>query len=231
MTASEQVGSKCLALPEALVLPDRNTHVADQCIRVNAMWWTTRLAELGLPGGPLPVADSAVPALTRAEVWALADDATATEDGALRLLWSSMAWGLGRRVRLCRKRTQSIRDYADAGRLLREAAIAARTDPVAAYELLHRGGAGVFPYIGPAFGTKFLYFAGGGSPEHPSFILDQRCAQALRGLRWGTLRDGGWSSSTYGEYCTLLRRWAVKLSTDEAPAAGDQVERWLFDQG
>jgi hypothetical protein len=123
-------------------------------------------------------------------------------------------------------------DPARAARLLRTAAELARHSPTEAFEMLHPGGRGAIAHLGPAFGTKFLYFAGAGEVGHPCFILDARVAAALRDLGWSSLGTrGGWGAATYTRYCRLLARWAIELSSGGPPVAGDQIEKWLFDRG
>jgi hypothetical protein len=99
-----------------------------------------------------------------------------------------------------------------AGKLLRRAAELSRTDAAAAYEVLYPRRRSAIKGLGPSFGTKFLYFAGGGDPGHPSLILDSYVAAALHGHGWTSLRGGGWPAWTCQRYCDLLSRWAAPLS-------------------
>jgi hypothetical protein len=224
--------SENLDAPLELNTGDRVVDVAGQRIAVNATWWDRRLRELGLPGGPLRVdGDNGGHSLTREGVWSLAVDAETSDEGALRLLWHVLAWGLGRRTRLCRMRTDAVMvDVPAAAAMLRRAAELSRSDPEGAYDHLHRRGTGRLRGLGPAFGTKYLYFAGGGASAHRSFILDQRCASALKKHGWTALRGGAWSATTYGAYCRLVDRWAVQHQQRIGiPIVGDQIEKWLFD--
>lgn len=110
--------------------------------------------------------------------------------------------------------------------LLTEAAGLSRTEPEAAYRLLN----GQIKNIGPAFFTKYLYFAGAGDPEHPSLILDARVAAALRDhCGWDSLRIGGaWPPDTYGRYCSLLQRWARELTASGKKVHAEHLEFRLF---
>ena len=84
------------------------------------------------------------------------------------------------KYRLMRKRLDTVAvSIEDARDLLAEAAAASRTDPMSAYDLLYPGGRTRLKFLGPAFFTKFLYFAGGGLPAHPCLIIDERTASAL----------------------------------------------------
>lgn len=160
-------------------------------------------------------------ALAQAVLAPDADDAT-----TLSLLWRTLAWGAGTSGRNMRRRMKSVRaDAPGFAILLREAGAAARTDPRAAYELMYPARRTAIRFLGPAFFTKFLYFAGAGEPDHPSLILDARVAAALS-TRCGRdgLRYGGWKSETYEAYCALLGRWS-----EQHGVRADVIEHRLFD--
>lgn len=140
--------------------------------------------------------------LTRADVWAHATDVQRDEAGALRLLWHALAWGVGRRnTRNEGRRFDAV--AADPGRaaaLLQQAAALSRTQPEDAYAVLHPSGPGAIKQLGPAFGSKYLYFAGGGAPDHPSLILDARVATSLHQAGWASLPTiGRWHASAYSQ--------------------------------
>jgi hypothetical protein len=149
--------------------------------------------------------------LTRADLFALAIDLD-TDGALLRLLWHVLAWGTGPRPRNQRRLLASI---ANGGTpliaVLREAADMARHDPEGAYALLRPSRRNAAPAFGPAFFTKFLYFAGRGCYNHPSLILDRRVAATLHHeAGWTSLSPThGWPAATYGRYCRLVTRWAV----------------------
>jgi hypothetical protein len=212
--------------------PVRATTVADQWISVPGEWWNGELDRLRLPARPLELSvQDERQGLSRRDVWRHADAALADDEALLGLLLHSLAWGAGHRLRLCRKRLESVADdVAATVAVLRQAAEISRSDPVAAYSTLYPGGGAAIRWLGPAFGTKFLYFAGGGNPNHPSLILDSQVATVLHRRGWTSLRSGGrWPATTYGRYCDLLRRWATEMSHGgNKPTAPDQLEHWLF---
>lgn len=112
--------------------------------------------------------DAAV--LSRGDLFAFAEPATESVEGARRLLWACLSWGTGQRHRHNRQRIDSIaRDPQHVGALLRQAAQTARHDAREAYELL-RPGKSEIPFLGPPLFTKFVYAAGGGTPDHPKGI-------------------------------------------------------------
>ena len=195
--------------------------IVHQAIPINREWWDQELERLGLPSGTI-VSDRP----TRAMVFALAEAAQASAPDAERLLWNAVAWGAGKKPRLIRKRIESLAaDRTRLSELLRDAAVVSRSNPVDAYALL-RPRDNAIKHLGPAFFTKFLYFAGGGNSDHPCCILDDRVAHSLQTAGWQSLpRRSDWWPSTYGRYMELLTRW--KKETDAARL--DLIERYLFD--
>ncbi len=124
------------------------------------------------------------------------------------------------------RRLNSIRaDVLRAEKLLTRAKDMAGHDPAGAYAVLRPGRRNEIPALGPSFFTKFLYFAGGGNPDHPCLILDRVVATALHDkCGWTSLpRTWGWSADTYQRYCDLLARWAR-----EHHCVPDEIERTLF---
>lgn len=201
---------------------DPTTYIHGHTITVDRNWWRTALAAHGLDHAGL-----IGPAISRGDLFALAADATATREGAARLLWNVTAWGTVVSGRNGRRRIQAFAADPDrAAGLLRTAATLARTDPHAAYSLLRpRDRTNAIAYLGPAFFTKYLYFAGGGELTHPCHILDQRVAHILRRLGWTSLPPQAWTAAAYQRYNQLLQQWADAAG---APRT-DIIERWLFE--
>jgi hypothetical protein len=218
-------------------------HVARHSVTVDLDWWNDQLAHYRLPGGPVVGVDaSGTPVRTgradirRSDLFALGSGAANGLDATLRLLWHCLAWGTGTKPRLCQKRMESVAGAPDdAANLLRDAGTAASRDVVDAYRRLYpHDRRYAIKYLGAAFFTKYLYFAGAGSADHPALILDDRVANALHHrCGWKSLRTGGfWPAWTYGRYSRLLTRWAAK-QTDELGRAvrPDEIELWLFKNG
>lgn len=210
----------------------RSVRVYEHWIPVNHEWWNNALTERGLPGGPLQVThDSELgPGISRRSLFELAAT-TDSADGALGLLWHTLAWGGGKKVRLMSKRLDSVAaNPRGAASALRAAAANAQMSPADAYETLYPLGCTLLKYLGPAYFTKYLYFAGGGAATHPCAILDSVVAANLRDRGWDGLRSASWSAVTYEQYCDLLACWAREASERLGrPIAADEVERWLFD--
>jgi hypothetical protein len=97
-----------------------------------------------------------------------------------------MAWGYGRVGYGPYRVHRVLETTLDAGSILQSAAGELGSGgPVRAYVLLGEHGAARLPGLGPAFGTKFLYFCSP-SGASPALILDRLVADWLRehaGLR------------------------------------------------
>ncbi|HEV7650334.1 MAG TPA: hypothetical protein VGP26_19475 [Actinophytocola sp.] len=192
----------------------REDAVSAQRIGIRTGWWRHEILSRGLPG-EAPSAES----LTRADVWSRSGD-------VFTLLWYALAWGAGRYLRQNVRRLVVIAEDVDrCGGLLTAAAERSSQDTEGAFAILRPGRTNAIEYLGPSFFTKFLYFAGGGRPEHPSLILDRRVATSLRDeCGWDSMdRTGPWPADTYRRYCDLLDRWAT-----DHHCAPDELERTLF---
>lgn len=214
-----------------LLTADPQAQIVDHAISVDLTWWNQSLQARALPGGPVvgtdmhgQVVDHGLARITRGDLFALVAAQDDSPAAALTLLWRVLAWGAGRKVRLIHQRMDAIAgDRSVAALGLSTAAALARTDPQAAYATLYPHGSPLIAYLGPSFFTKYLYFAGGGRPEHPCLILDTRVAGALVAAGWSSLHPkGGWPPATYARYCTLTQRWASECGAVR-PGSGRKV--------
>lgn len=236
--------------PEGLELPgfvvsklgDRTSWILDHGFSEEALgldWWNGALRESGHEPveWQFDTTPSAAGKITRRSLFAMGNSME-TDDETLRFLVHVLAWGSGSSRRTNLKRLGSVLDpVAGAARLglLREAAVAAQAGdasaPRRAYSALIRSGGGVIPGLGPAFFTKFLYFAGKGEGEVPCLILDARVAKRLHAAGWQGLPVSrgsysyNWFTDTYESYCELLQRWASEQGKAVKP---DEIERALF---
>lgn len=214
-------------LPERAISELSDVDVAewidDHAIPVGRRWWTDALTAAGLDD--TLTGDT----IRRADIFALADAAGEDPAAALTLLWNALAWGSGDKRRNNKARIAAVAaDPAAAAALLQQAAVLSRTDPQAAYDLLYPNNRTAISDLGPAFFTKYLYFAGGGHPAHPCAILDENVALALqKTCGWTSLPLKGWLASAYGRYATLLGMWVDEHDLGR----GDTIERWLFEEG
>jgi hypothetical protein len=94
--------------------------------------------------------------------------------------------------------------------------------PAAAYARLGDHGIAALPGLGPAFGTKFLYFC---SPpgDRTALILDRLVAEWLRGNAGLRLNEVRWSAQAYQHYLTTMSDWA-----SEAAIPPDDLEACIF---
>jgi hypothetical protein len=132
-----------------------------------------------------------------------------------------MVWGHGmvgygpwRTARILRDTSQAPYRLAKVARKLADGGA------LAAYDLF--AGDCRLRWLGPAFGTKYLYFC----PQRASqqaLILDRLVASWLASNVNISFNPGPWSSSTYRRYLDLLGSWAAGLG-----AASDEVERCIF---
>lgn len=220
------------ALLDWLATTSREASVHSHSIRVGLDWWNQRHA--GLAGLPV-TADgqtTGYPRMTRARLFALAEDATSTPEGALRLLWHTLAWGTGVSQRRNDLRVAAVSVDPDRyASVLLDAARLSRTDPAAAFQLLRPGRRNTVANLGPNFSTKFLYFAGGGEPGHPCVIVDA----VVRATLHRVTREpvfAPMSQYPVGGYLAaidVLSRWAAEAGEAVGrPVAADEVELWAF---
>ncbi|KMV22110.1 hypothetical protein [Mycobacterium heckeshornense] len=197
--------------------------IDNHAIPVGRSWWTRTLNTYGF--------DDTLTGETirRADIFRLADAALESPAGALTLLWNALAWGSGEKRRNNKARIASVAANRDrAANLLQTAAQLARTNSLAAYDLLYPANKTAIPDLGPAFFTKYLYFAGAGAPDHPCAILDENVALALNmTCGWHSLPSKNWLASAYERYAVLLGRWV----DEHALHRRDVIERWLFETG
>jgi hypothetical protein len=208
--------------------------VLGHAVSVDGGRWRRALTDRGLPPVAGKLADEGRTTVTRQEVFDRGDREMSVEN-AFQLLYYSLAWGLGTRASRFHQRLDGLAGRQDsAGELLVSAWTSVRNgDPtMEAYSLLTTNrGAGQIPWFGPAFSTKFLYFAQGSAPAPRHVILDQVVSRNLRRDAWPDAPTAGWWPETYQRYCTLLTHWAVQATDDptvQRTVRADEIELALF---
>lgn len=171
----------------------------------------------------VPVLAALPDRLSRPLVRQACRDAAGTPAAALDAFIAVMAWGYGRvgygpfRVR------RVLASVPDPGERLEAAADElARGGPTEAYAFLGDGGVPRLPGLGPAFGTKFLYFCSRPG-DRTALILDRLVAAWLRtntGLR---LNEARWSAPAYRRYLEAMSRWAAGTAI-----TADELETCIF---
>jgi hypothetical protein len=160
-------------------------------------------------------------AVDRAAIRAAARQAADGPTQAVDAFVAAMVWGYGR-VGYGPWRTRRVLHATpDAAASLATAARIVATDGgLAAYEAL--SGSLRLRYLGPAFGTKFLYFVPHRS-DSSALILDRLVARWLNRNIDARINALYWAPATYRYYVALLSEWARQL--DVTP---DTIEERIF---
>lgn len=158
--------------------------------------------------------------VSRAHLFELAEEAPFSAEASLNLLWNSLAWQTGPEDL---PRIAAELDPGPHTSALMEAAALAGSDPTGAFRALNSGKRTI-PGLGPELFTAYLYFAGGGAPEHPSLIFTDTIA--------GTLQEFDWEFSPgrageYARYSGLARVWAEEAGVERR----DLIELGLASLG
>ncbi|MFE2530701.1 hypothetical protein [Streptomyces sp. NPDC059371] len=218
-------------LPDDACLPDREA-VLGQAIPFDRARWTSQLPDSTWWPATLDECPRTGrwPQVDRRTVFELARRAD-TAEGRRHLLVAALVWGNGTKVRSVRRSARVFRHStrADLDARLYEALVVLREHgAVAAYRALNNDQH--IPYLGPAFFTKVLYFAGheGAAAHHRPVILDSVVSRALRaaGVVGADWPDNGWTTAQYDRYLAMVH--------ESARARGvlpDQVESALFSYG
>jgi hypothetical protein len=151
--------------------------------------------------------------------------AAAGADAARDAFLVVMASGYGSQVGYGPWRTRRILTHIPdaADRLLAVTRTLAEDDAPSAYRRLARGGDCTLFWLGPAFGTKYLYFCQPSGQETTALILDALVSAWIERETGLKLNSVSWSVPTYGTYLEHMHRWA--------PAVGcrpDELEYCIF---
>lgn len=207
--------------------------VMKHSIKVDGSRWQKALADRGLPALEGALADPGLTFVSRGDVFEIgARDIT--PENAFQLLYYSLAWGLGRKARNLPKRLDGLaKNQQRAAELLVDAWTAVRScePPEDVYSVLTTSkGRARITWFGPAFSTKFLYFAQGPDLPPRCVILDEVVSTNLADV-WPGVRKDSWYPDTYERYCTFMSRWA-DLATDELngerKVRADEIEYAVF---
>ncbi|MDH6228169.1 hypothetical protein [Streptomyces sp. MJP52] len=218
------------ATPDGITIPDRE-EVLGQSIPFDRTRWLPLLPD---PGWWAPELDEC-PTIAgrrrvdRRTVFAVASRAD-TPEGRRHLLTAALAWGTGTKARSV-ARCAKIFAEADAADRINEHLASAldvlrNKTAVEAYYAFNNDDH--IAYLGPAFFTKVLYFAGHERPTgtHRPLVLDRLVAIALQELTGDTWPTSGWKTPWYNRYLTVAHELAQR-----ADVLPDQIEAALFARG
>ncbi len=159
--------------------------------------------------------------LDRASVRAACLESASSPEAARWGFLASMAWGYGS-VGYGRWRTHRVLDVdgsdqrlADVARCLADEGSFAAYQRFTSSARLHG--------LGPAFGTKYLYFCPQAKGRPPALILDRIVSEWLSEAVQAKFNPVPWSLRTYKAYHGLLNGWA-----DEVEVAPDVIEELIF---
>jgi hypothetical protein len=150
--------------------------------------------------------------LDRQTVRAACANSTNSAPDAMRAFLATMAWGYGRVGYGVWRVAQAFTDLRVGRKLLDVARTLDQEGPQAAYQQM--GGESRLPLIGPAFGTKFLYFCDSGRFGRRGLILDRLVAVWLRENTHFWVNSVPWSPNRYGAYLNQMREWAANLAVE-----------------
>lgn len=151
-------------------------------------------------------------------------DALGDARSAKRALVAVMVWGHGDNG-YAQDRTTKILSNASqaADKLLAVARTLATDGALAAYRRLGDGLDCRLGRLGPAFGTKYLYFCQPEGQELMALIHDKTVSEWIASHAGLTLSSEQWSVPTYRAYLRQMHDWAADLSCQP-----DDVELGIF---
>lgn len=162
---------------------------------------------------------------TRRHVRTACAEAATSEEAAAAAFVAVMTWGYGT-VGYGRYRTSRMLQ-SGGPRRLHDAAIALCEIGVGhAYRRLSDGGRDRIAGLGPAFGTKFLYFVQPLDGRPRALILDRVVASWLGQYASIRLDPWRWDWPTYERYIMTVAEWASTLGCEP-----DLLELLLFEAG
>lgn len=213
---------------------NRSEHILNHGFNLRTVWWKIELGKVAwTASGPLAEPTESV-RIDRQRLFGMASEIHTGDIDPVDFTMSVILWGSGNSRRNNRARIQSI--VAVEGRVaLARALELASTDAEASFAVFQSNGRNAFAYLGPAFFTKLMYFAGAGSTSHDAYIVDHRVLQTLSRTAAGAgLRAShNYGPSTYRKACSALEAIAsaarVSGYPELADCTGDLVERWAFD--
>lgn len=208
----------------------------DHGFDIDLQWWQSELDTAGFQsktklaqGGP---ENSLV---LRRDLFKMADEvrneSASVEDFAFMVL----VWGSGPSRRNNRARIRTI--IGAQPRALKAALDLSLEDRMASFKAFRNKGRNLFPFLGPSFFSKLMYFYGAGDPSHGAPIVDLRVLRALSRTEAGKGIYVGFNygPQTYARACTIMEDISSAALTSKQAGlkdcSPDVVERWAFEAG
>jgi hypothetical protein len=136
----------------------------------------------------------------------------------------SRAWGEGQNGYGTSRATEIFELNPDVpGHLLKAVRVLRDEGALAAYGRLSNEGDCRLENLGPAFGTKFLYFSQPEGQRPRALIHDAQIAKWFRTRAGTSLGSEGWSRPTYKKYLRTMHDWASDLDCEP-----DDLEMCIF---
>ena len=151
----------------------------------------------------------------REDVRGYGADASRSTAKAVEAFVASMVWGFGGTGYGVYRTNRILTVNPDAPQRLHDVAEILKSDgPVEGYRAIANSDQSRLKWLGPAFGTKYLYFC---SPDdNPALVLDALMAAWLNKHCEPSepkLRPWQWSTTKYEEYLANMTKWAGSACT------------------
>lgn len=226
-----------MTTPDALITTYKRWQYAGRPTQVPSRWnrksWTNQLGQYEEFFNGLKI-----DRIDRKQAVQLSPHKVTNEEEAVQVFLLAMLWGYGL-VGYGPFRTRRIMDRPEAvAELLEVAQVAQRDGGLAAFQLIadrRSGGTKSFlKWLGPAFGTKYIYFLTAKSnPEKPAPVMD---AVVYRWFRKHSpdrkVRVDFWHTPSYKQFLDCLEEWAFDITQQFGQEVRlDDVEYLIFAEG
>jgi hypothetical protein len=162
--------------------------------------------------------------LARSDVRDVCSGAAPTPDGAVSAFLATMAWGHGDTGYGIYRTRRILKEAAGSGpaKLARARQVVLDAGPLGGYEALANQER--LRYLGPSFGTKFLFFQ-----REDALILDDKIGRWFKSVDGRSLRWKEWLPQKYTEYLEQMDAWSGQAGV--SPARFEETVFTLIAEG
>lgn len=206
---------------------DRQSDLVRQTIGISQQWWSAHLAEAGFTSIASKFTTASI---CRQDLFSSAPRDLSNRELVLEFAFRVIAWGSGTSPRNNIRRLGSLRNLQAQEQLLRGLELASVGD-FESFHMFQSKGRNNIPFLGPAFFSKIMYFAGSGQSQHPLLIIDQRVLNTLKDTSYaGSLKKvANFGPNTYFNACNALLDIAQTAQAEGVThCTPDLVEFWAF---